>query len=126
MVPQARQLVLQLGPDGREEGLVARIYGAGEHQVVPHHYAQLVADVVEAVLLVLSAAPEADHVHVRRGGALQQVAVALGRLLVLERAAGHPVGAFGEHFASVHAECHARARLAVLVLVRSVEHLDLP
>ena len=45
-----------------------RICGAGEEEVLPHHQAQLVARLVEGVVLVDAAAPHTDHVDVRRLG----------------------------------------------------------
>ena len=46
---------------------------AGEHEVLPHQQAELVGELVEAIVLVDAAAPDAHHVHVRVGGRLQQV-----------------------------------------------------
>ena len=53
---------------------VGGVAHAGEHEVLPDHEAELVAQLVEIVGLVLAAAPDAQHVHVGGAGALQQVA----------------------------------------------------
>ena len=63
-------LRLGLGADAVEERGVGRVHPAAEHEVLPDQDAQLVAGVVEGVVLVDAAAPDAEHVHVRVGGAL--------------------------------------------------------
>ena len=92
---------------------------------MPDKDALLVAEVVEAVLLVLSAAPDADHVHVRLARALDELRVALGRLLVLVGRAGNPVRALHEEAASVDAEDERKLILAVVHRLL-VQDLDFP
>ncbi len=113
-----------LVPDLAEKRVVARIDRTRAHHVVPDKDALLVAEVVEAVLLVLSAAPDADHVHVRLARALDELRVALGRLLVLVGRAGNPVRALHEEAATVDAEDERKLILAVVHRLL-VQHLDL-
>ena len=110
VVPETAQLMRKLALHLGEESVVCRIHRAREPVVVPDEEAQLVADVVERVALVLPAAPEAHHVHVRRHRARKEVAVALRRLARLERIARNPVRALHEKPAPVHLEGHSTAR----------------
>ena len=93
-----------------ELGIVRRIRAAREHLIVPHEKPEFIADFVEGVLFILSAAPETDHVHIRRFRALKQIAVTRRSLFVLERGAGNPVRAFHENGAAVHLERQSAAR----------------
>src|SRR5690606_32279448 len=45
----------------------------GKHEIVPDEDAELVAQFVEPVGLVLAAAPDAQHVHIGGPGAFQQI-----------------------------------------------------
>jgi hypothetical protein len=67
VVAQAPHVVDGLAAHVLEEGVVARIHAAGEHEVLPDEDAELVREVVEAIVLVDAAAPDAQHVHVRVG-----------------------------------------------------------
>ena len=80
------------------------VHGAGEHEVVPDEKAQGVAEVIEAVLFELPAAPEADHVHIRIPGRCQQLPVPLRRLSFFRDVAGDPVGPQRLHGPAVHLE----------------------
>ena len=125
VVAEALELVRHLVPDLAEKRVVARIDRARAHHVVPEKNALLVAEVVEAVLLVLSAAPDADHVHVGPARALDELRIALWRLLVLVGGARNPVRALHEEAASVDAEDERKLVLAVPHGLL-VQHLDLP
>ena len=107
-----------LGPnlrlDERQEVGRRRIERAGEHEVLPDHQPQLVADLVEPVRLVAPAAPDPDHVHVGIGGGLQQVAHGLPGDPAGQRVGGNPVGPLGEDVAVVDAEAEAAARVVRL------------
>ena len=105
---------------------IARIHRAREHLVVPDEEPELVAEVVEAVLLVLSAAPEPDHVHVRRGRAFQEIAIALRRLAVLVGVAGNPVRALREDALAVDGEnLRTRQRNVQLVGLLQLHRFDM-
>ena len=73
----------------------------------------------------MSAAPDADHVHVGLARALDELRIALGRLLVLVGGARNPVRALHEEAASVDAEDERKLILAVPHGLL-VQHLDLP
>ena len=113
MVAQTAQLVGELVADFVQEPVVRRVHGAGEHHVVPDEDAHFVAEVVEYVLLELSAAPHAYHVHVRALRASENLRVPRGRLLVLVRGAGNPVRALHEDAPVVHAEDEGELVLAI-------------
>ena len=78
MVAQAADVVLKLGADARLEVFAQVVHGAGEHEVLPHQQAQLVADVIEEVVGIVPAAPDAHGVHVGQTRVLQQPPRALG------------------------------------------------
>ena len=89
-----------------------RVGRAREHEVLPHEQPDAVAEVVEEVVLVDPAAPDAQHVHVRvaRGG--DQLLVAVGLHRAHERVRGDPVRAAREDPDAVEHEAEeARARL---------------
>ena len=95
MVAQAPHLVLGLGLDVQLEGVGARLPVVAEHEVLPDHDAQLVADRVELVGLVVAAAPVADHVHVGVARRLQDAAVVGRGHAIGEAVEGNHVRAFG-------------------------------
>ena len=66
-------LIVHLFLDIIKEIARRRIEIAGEHEVLPHHQAKSIADVVEPVMLVEAAAPDADDVHIGINGRLQQI-----------------------------------------------------
>lgn len=119
---EAAVLLAHLRVDGAQEGLAHGVHGAGEHEVLPHHDAQLVGELVEHVRLVHAAAPDAQHVHVGLLGGVQEVgdgcrvAAHLG-----EHVGGDPVGALGEHGHAVDAEV-VRESLLGVGLVHGVLH----
>ena len=127
VVAQVLHLVADLAAHAGEEVLVARIGGAGEHEVVPDHDAELVAGLVERGMLELAAAPHAHHVHVGRLRVAEQLAV-VAVLPVLERVARNPVRALAEDALAVHGDRHLAALLAVHGVGRGVhvvDHLEL-
>src|SRR5258706_5068023 len=85
---------------------------ASEHEVLPHHDAEFVADVVEVIGLVVSAAPMPDHVHVRIARGLQDFAVLRGSDARLEAVELNHVRAFGENRNAIYDK---RETLAPLV-----------
>ncbi len=56
---------------GRELGIVGGIVEVGEHEVLPHEDAELVAQLVEALILVDRRSRHAQHVHAGVAGELQ-------------------------------------------------------
>ena len=113
VVAQAAQLVGKLALDLAEKRVVGRIHRARVHHIVPHEKAQLVAEIVKDILLVLSATPYADHVHVSRLRAFEEVSVARRRLTRFERVARNPVRALHEKAPVVDAKDERKLLLAV-------------
>ena len=75
MIAQAPHLVFGFRRDVQLEGIGARLPVVAEHEVLPDHDAEFVAELVELVGLVIAAAPVADHVHVGVRGRLENAAV---------------------------------------------------
>ena len=126
MISQAPDLVGDFRPDFGEELVVAGIDRARAHHVVPYENAQLVAGVVEHILLVLPAAPEANHVHVGGGCAGEKVAVAFWRLGIFVGGARNPVGAFHEDAAAIDAEYERKLFFAVCADGSFIEDFKFP
>src|SRR5690606_5261277 len=98
---QTRHVVARLVLEAPAERLVLRVARAGGREVLPDHDAELVARVVEGVVLVDPAAPDAQHVHVRLARLPDAPAVALACDAVREAVVGNPVGALAEDAAPV-------------------------
>ncbi len=64
VIAQPLDLVGDLRPHVLQKVGRGGVEGARKHEVVPDENALLVAEIIETVLLVLPAAPDADHVHV--------------------------------------------------------------
>ncbi len=78
VVPEPPHVVHRLPPDVADHLLVARVHRAREHHVVPDQQPLLVAQLVENVVVVLPAAPEAQHVLVRLQRVVDDAPVDLG------------------------------------------------
>ena len=113
VVAQALYVVNHLRPDVAGKVLRQIVHGAGEHKVLPHHQAQLVADVIKLVAGIIAAAPHPHAVEVGGHALLQQLAGTLGRHAGEDVVFGDVVGAHGEDFHAVHLMGEA---FAVLVL----------
>ena len=103
MMTKPADIVLKLPGDVLLELLRQIVHGAGEHEILPNQNAQLVADVVEEIVGIVSAAPNPDTVHIGASGILQQPPGALrihpGQQIVL----GNIVRTHGEHIHTVDA-----------------------
>ena len=75
---------------------------AGKHKVMPDQQAHFRTHVIEPVGFILAAAPDADHVHVRRDRRGEQVAHGIGGCAGGQSIGRNPVGAAHEHLLSVH------------------------
>lgn len=102
-------LVIDLDRYIVEEILGRGVEVAGEHEILPDHEAQPVAKIVEMILLVEAAAPDADHVHIGGFGRLQQILGLLRRRQRKQRVGRDPVGAAAEDLAAVDLEGEAAA-----------------
>ena len=126
MVPQAADVVDELRTDILFKGIRQIIHRAGEHEVLPYQQAQLVADVVEPVVRIESAAPHADAVHVGGPGILQQPA---GPFRVHPRqqiVLGDIVGAHGKNVDAVDAVAEALAPFVFPAADRHGAKADFP
>ena len=72
VVAQAAHIFNRLDADVLEEVCIGGVDAAGEHEILPDQNAVAVAQVVEHILRVVAAAPDAQHVHVGIDGALEQ------------------------------------------------------
>ena len=77
MIAQPPKLVFGFLLHVQLEGVGAGLPVVAEHEVLPDHDAELVADVIELVGFVVAAAPVADHVHVGVHRRLQDLAILL-------------------------------------------------
>src|SRR4029077_18632683 len=73
MIAQALHLLDHLLPDILLKGRISRDHGSSEHEILPDHDAQFIADVIEVVRLVVATAPVPDHVHVSISRRLQNL-----------------------------------------------------
>ena len=97
MIAQAPELVLGFLRNALLEGVGARLPIVAEHEILPDHDAQLVADVVELLGFVIAAAPVPDHVHVGVFSRLQHLAVLRGGDAGGETVERDHVGALAEN-----------------------------
>ena len=72
MVADTFDIVDEFSSDGFLKLFRQIIDRAGKHEVLPHHQAQLVAGIPEAVIGVIPAAPDADAVEISILCLLQQ------------------------------------------------------
>ena len=109
VVIEPGDLPAHLGRHVGQEILGGGVKVAGEHEILPDHQAQLVAQVIKPVRLIAPAAPDADHVHVRVHRRAQQVAGGFGRDGRPQSIRRNPVRALHEHIAPVDAKGKAGA-----------------
>ena len=97
MMTQPAQLVarllLHIFHECLVEGGIAR---TGKFEIQPDADAEFVAGVEQRVVLVITAAPETEHVHVHRHGIGDVTAEPFGRDAIRENVGGNPVRTFGE------------------------------
>ena len=79
MMAQARDILMRLHTNGTLKIRREVIESTGVHQILPDHQPQLVTDVIERVIRVIPAAPDADGVEIRRLAVLQETARPLRR-----------------------------------------------
>ena len=77
---------------------------AGEHEVLPDHQAEFVAEIVEPVRLVDTPAPHADHRHARIDGGLKNAAHSVGRASFRQGVDRYPVRTGNEQIVAVDAK----------------------
>ena len=96
---------------GDEPRVVARVVHVGERVVLPHDDSELVARVVERVVLVEERPADADHVHPRRADGLQRRSVGFGASGQRHCVDGRPAGPAQEDLDAVDAQSES-ARFA--------------
>ena len=111
MIAQAADLKFGFDFDILLEGVGAGLPIVAEHEILPDHDAELVAEVVELLGFVIAAAPVANHVHVGVAGGLQDAAVLFGGDARGEAVEGDDVGAFAEHGDAVDDELEGASPL---------------
>ena len=111
MIAQAADLKFGFEFDILLEGVSAGLPIVAEHEILPDHDAELVAEVVEILGFVIAAAPVADHVHVGVACGLQDAAVLFGGDARGEAIEGDDVGAFTEDGDAIDDELERAAPL---------------
>ena len=66
MFSEPRKLLPRLGFDKRGKGFFFRVERAGEGKVLPHQHAEFIAHFIKSSLLVDTAAPHPQHIHIAR------------------------------------------------------------
>src|SRR5271154_4734438 len=111
MIPQPLDLIDGFLPHIFLKGNVARNHVASEHEFLPNHNAEFIADIVEIVGLVVTAAPLANHVHVRVAGGLKNLAMNLRSYAVRKTVERNHVGTLAEDRDAIHDELETLAPL---------------
>src|ERR1043165_605602 len=113
MVTNTRYLLARLSTHRGEVLPVARRVRAGEHEVIPHHQTELVADIIEHVMLVNASAPETYKIHVCVDHRLHDRLVVAPPQPCYKRMRGNPVRALCKDKAPIHAQAKAAKLRAV-------------
>ena len=114
MVGEPLHLMTDLRLNVLEELRGGWVHRAAEHTVLPDEQPLLITEVVEDLLLIHAAAPDAQHVHVRIDGGLEELLVAIIGEPGGEGIEGDPVGSLGEDVDSVYREGHRATALRIL------------
>ena len=116
MVVQAVEVVDGLGGELLLHLVGEPDVGAGHHEVLPDHDALLIAEVVELVLGIVAAAPDAERIEVGIDGPLDVVLNALVGNAAQEIVHGDVVGTHGEDLHAVDDEGELAAPLVGVLL----------
>ncbi|MNC45258.1 hypothetical protein D3C75_942070 [compost metagenome] len=68
MIAQPLHIIFRFLLNIGQERFIPRIHAAGKHEVLPDQQAIFIAQTVEFLLLIESAAPYPQHVHIRLYG----------------------------------------------------------
>ena len=115
VVAQAQDVVDDFGADGGFEFRGQQIGRAGEHEVLPHDQAVLVAPVIEAFVRIPAATPDADEVVVGGFAGFQQSTGALFGHARDDLVFRDIVGAHGEYLGAVVDEAELVAPLVFVL-----------
>ncbi len=114
MIAQALDLLDHLLPHTFLKGGISRDHGSAEHEILPDHDAQLIADVIEVIRLVVASAPVPDHVHVSIARRLQNLPMLRRRDSSHEAVERNYIRAFGKNRNTVH---HKRKAFPPLIRI---------
>ena len=109
-MPQSNNLIARFIFNFFQKFVSRRIKRTGEHEVLPDHQTHFVAKIIEKILLIISATPNPDHIHVGVFGSLKQFASAFRRCRRRQCIGRNPIGPLAENFTSVHFKCKAGTR----------------
>ena len=104
MVAEAFYLVPGFLPDVLQKLRRGWVKRAREHKIVPEKQSLLVAEIVKVIALILSAAPDAEHVHVRLLSAGEEILEHDPGLPLWQGVTRNPVGTLDKDLDAVHAE----------------------
>ena len=94
---QTADIIFRFGADIiHKRRIKSGVSGAGEHEILPDADAEFVAQIVKNIVLVKTAAPDAQHVHIGNGGALNQIGVIFLFQMRGKSIGRYPAGTFGE------------------------------
>ena len=114
VLTQTADVVHQLTVDILQEGTIARIGGAGEHEVLPDEDTARICFVVEGIFLIRPPTPHAKHVEVRASDVVEEL-LAIGLRTGREKqGAGDIVRTLSEERLTIDTEEEA---LPVLILL---------
>ena len=125
MVAQTLHLILDLLADESQKMRERGIVRTGEHAVVPDQNAELVAEFIEIFVLILSAAPDAEHVHIGFHGIRKNLVVTLAGETLRHGVHRNPVRPLAEDVDAVDTELHRPPDFVVLVDKRKRAETDL-
>ena len=132
VVAQALELPICLITHILQKSLITGIGIAGEHEILPHQQAQFIAIVVKGVILVNTATPNPDHVHVDLRSIMEQTVIHIASLRRIQRArirgCRNPVCTAGKEGFAVDLECERLSNTVLLAhqLHRSQSMTDGP
>src|SRR6266481_8057138 len=115
MITQALDVIDRFLANVVEKLLVARVHAAAEHEVLPDENPLLVAEIIEIVTLVNTAAPDAQHIHVGVAHGAKQFAILVPGDASRKAVSRNPVAAFGKDRHAVDYKGEAFAGIVALL-----------
>src|SRR5215510_25992 len=109
MIPQSSHLIDSFPAHILLKGRIPGYHIAAEHELLPDHDAELIADVIEIVGLVICASPCPHHIHMGFPRSLQDLPVPFRRDTIGEAVKRNHVCAFCKDRNSVYEEGKALA-----------------
>ena len=97
MVAESLDLVNRLLSNIFLEGYVPGNHVPAEHEFLPNHDAEFIADIVEIIGLIVTSAPFTNHIHVRVASGLEYVAMYLRSYTVRKAVKRNNIRAFAKY-----------------------------